>query len=141
MGEMAGSALPDAPPGAENKIMTRFRVYISGPMTGLPDNNYPAFFRAAAYLQSLGHDAVNPAALNHGRDGGRHEIMRRDIEALLTCDVIYLLEGWEDSRGARLEYKIACEIGLTVWTHQAAFSCNVPCERQRTSSPVRKFLM
>ena len=37
------------------------RVYIAGPMTGLPDFNYPAFNAAAAKLRALGLEVLNPA--------------------------------------------------------------------------------
>jgi hypothetical protein len=83
-------------------------------MTGLPDNNYPAFFEAAARLSEMGYDVVNPADLGHAHDASRHEIMHRDIAALITCDAIYMLDGWKCSCGARLEHEIAREIGLTV---------------------------
>ena len=36
-------------------------IYVSGPMSGLPDLNFPAFHAAAAELRALGHTVVNPA--------------------------------------------------------------------------------
>ncbi|MBT9158943.1 MAG: hypothetical protein DDT26_00192 [Dehalococcoidia bacterium] len=40
------------------------RIYISGPMTGLHDLNFPAFRDAAAKLRAIGYEVVNPAELN-----------------------------------------------------------------------------
>ncbi len=36
-------------------------IYISGPMSGLPECNYPAFNAAAAHLRALGYSVENPA--------------------------------------------------------------------------------
>ena len=40
------------------------RIYISGPMTGKHDFNYPAFNAAAKRLRSEGHFVINPAELS-----------------------------------------------------------------------------
>ena len=40
-------------------------VYLSGPMTGLPDLNFPAFHAAADKLRSQGVQVVNPAEPDH----------------------------------------------------------------------------
>ena len=34
------------------------------------------------------------------------------MKILADCDAIYMLEGWTGSRGARLEYLVAMELGL-----------------------------
>ena len=88
-------------------------VYISGPMTGLPDHNFPAFFEAAEHLKRLGWNPVNPAENFGGRrDLDREIYLRTDVRLLSDCDAIAMLEGWQQSRGARLEYLIAQELGL-----------------------------
>ena len=83
------------------------RIYIAGPMTGLPDFNFPAFHAAAKHLRAQGHDVVNPAEISPDPLLSWEEWMRRDIPQLLTCEAIYLLPGWENSKGAWLEYAIA----------------------------------
>ena len=40
--------------------------------------------------------------------------MREDIRAMLDCDRIHMLPGWERSRGAVLELTIAHALGFTV---------------------------
>ncbi|MCU9949812.1 DUF4406 domain-containing protein [Pseudomonas sp. PDM13] len=78
------------------------RIYLAGPMTGLPDENRPAFNAEAARLRKLGYQVENPAELNPPGTP-RHICMRVDIQALLGCDTIALLPGWIDSSGALLE--------------------------------------
>lgn len=91
------------------------RVYIAGQMTGLPELNFPAFHAAAEKLRAFGFHAVNPAEINPDHSADWSDCMRADIRELVTCDAIALLPGWERSRGASLEQRIAEELGfLTV---------------------------
>lgn len=92
------------------------RVYISGPMTDLPDFNFPAFHQAAASLRSRGFDVVNPAEINTETGGDWHLYLREDIKALCDCDMLALLPGWQRSKGARLELHIAHRVGLEIAT-------------------------
>lgn len=89
------------------------KVYISGPMTGYPEHNYPAFHKEAEKWRAAGFEVVNPAELNTPEKDWQ-ECMRRDIAVLTTVDAIVLLPGWENSRGARLELRIAMELGMRV---------------------------
>lgn len=93
------------------------RIYIAGPMRGYADDNFPAFERAAARFRALGHDVVSPHELTETVHGGARDLpprtyMQTDIAALITCDAIALLPGWERSTGARCEATIAVTLGL-----------------------------
>lgn len=91
------------------------RIYVAGPMTGLPDFNYPAFFDADARLALLGHDVVNPAREWDGVPSAKWaDYMRRGITDVCTCDAMALLPGWANSKGARLERSVAIALGLDV---------------------------
>jgi hypothetical protein len=90
------------------------KTYISGPMTGLPEFNFPAFFAAAAKLRAGGLHVVNPAELNTEKDLSWYACMRKDIAALVECDTILMLKGWEASEGAKLEHHIATRLGMAV---------------------------
>jgi hypothetical protein len=91
-------------------------TYLSGPMTGLPDYNRPAFNRAAEYLRKQGHVVWNPAEeFDSEYILPRKVYMRRDIEALLKCESIVMLDGWQNSAGARLELEIARELEMNVF--------------------------
>jgi hypothetical protein len=91
------------------------KIYLAGPMTGKPDLNRAAFVRAAQAIKSIGHEPVNPHDL-HPSDVTWQQAMRADIAALTQCESIYMLAGWEASRGAALEHYIAVTLGIEVWT-------------------------
>lgn len=90
------------------------RIYLSGPMTGLPDLNFPAFNAEAARLRALGYAVVNPAEINTDAAKSWSECMRADVRALCDCDTIALLPGWQRSSGAHLEMHIAHRIGIEI---------------------------
>jgi len=94
------------------------RVYISGPMTGLPYSNFPAFNETARSLRACGLDVVNPAEINPDGAKSWSACMRADIAALVTCDAIALMPGWENSNGAHLELHIAHRLAMHVTTPQ-----------------------
>lgn len=98
----------------EGEKMKKRRIYIAGKMGGLPEKNHPAFHRAEEYLKDR-FEVVNPATLDHSKDVEWSDFMKTDIPALITCDCIYLLSSWTDSKGARLERIIASELGLELF--------------------------
>jgi len=84
-------------------------------MTGLPELNFPAFHRAASALRARGVEVVNPAELNVGVEGAPWDFyMRADITALMRCGAIYMLPGWWKSKGARLEWWNAVQLGMHI---------------------------
>jgi hypothetical protein len=90
------------------------RIYIAGPMSGIEDFNFPAFNAEAARLRDLGHNAINPVEINPDQAMSWHDCMRRDIAALVTCDAISMLPGWQNSKGATLERHIAERLGMVI---------------------------
>lgn len=94
--------------------METLKIYLAGPMTGLPDLNFPAFHAAAHQLRACGHTVINPAEINPDHTMSWEACMRKDIAALVTCDSIYLLPGWQESKGATLEHHIAERLGLAI---------------------------
>lgn len=77
-------------------------------MTGLKDHNHPAFFKAAKALRKKGFSVVNPPELDK-RSPQRtwEECLRRDIREMMSCSGVATLNGWKNSRGAKLEVYIA----------------------------------
>ena len=94
--------------------MTRKTIYISGPMTGLPEFNFPAFHAAAKRLRADGNEVRNPAEVGEEPGLQWEDYMRKDLRLLCDCDAIYLLPGWEKSKGAHLELHIAHRLGMEV---------------------------
>ncbi len=99
-------------------------IYVAGPMRGYPQWNFPAFDLNAEWLRDNGWDAISPADLD--REIGFDETddtavftaedfanaMRRDYAALLECDAIAFIPGWEKSTGAALERDFGTKLGL-----------------------------
>lgn len=98
--------------------MTRRKIYLSGAMTGLPDYNYPAFHAAAAELRAEGHEVYNPAEYPH--EGSFETFPIREAFAAysqyicLEANAIYLLDGWENSKGVKAELALAENCGLLI---------------------------
>lgn len=90
------------------------RVYISGPMSGIADHNFPAFNAAAARLRAAGLEVVNPAEINVDTALGWHECLRKDMAALADCTTLALLPGWQNSNGAHLELHVAHRLGMRI---------------------------
>jgi hypothetical protein len=91
------------------------KLYISGPMTGLPDYNRPAFHAEAARLRALGFEVENPAEVKLEGGATWLQYMRIDLKMLLDCDAIVMLEGWHRSLGANIERRLAVSLGLKVF--------------------------
>lgn len=88
------------------------KVYIAGPMTGLPDFNRPAFFAAAEVISAGGDIPLNPAILPSGLE--QFEYMGICIAMLQNATHVYVLHGWEHSKGARAELALAEKLGLCI---------------------------
>lgn len=89
------------------------RIYLSGPMTGIENMNFPEFNAEADRLRKLGYDVVNPAEIDQDSTDWC-ECMRKDLAELLTCDTLALLQGWHRSAGAHLEMHVASIIGMEI---------------------------
>lgn len=91
------------------------RIYIAGPMTGLPEYNFPAFHAAADTLRAAGYEVENPAEPGQVEGWKWEDYMRRGLAQLLTCDGVALLPGWTESKGACIEADIASLLGMRLW--------------------------
>lgn len=97
------------------------RVYVSGPMTGLPDFNYPAFQATTSRLRAAGLEVVCPTEIGDQPDTAIGDptwtdYIRADLRAILDVDAIVCLPGWLRSKGATLECHVATALGLPLYS-------------------------
>lgn len=111
-------------------------IYVAGPMRGYPEFNFPAFHVAAAKLRAEGYEVFSPAENDekrHGTDFSK-KFVTGDMGAAIKeqgfdlrvalgedlawicakADAVYMLKGWENSKGATAERATAIALGLEV---------------------------
>lgn len=95
-----------------------YRLYLSGPMTGYVDHNFPAFNAEAKRLRNLGYTVINPVEVNGADAVGKglswQTCLINDVRALTHCDSLVLMPGWQESEGAMLELATAFRLGLQI---------------------------
>lgn len=98
--------------------MTGRKIYLSGPMTGLPEFNYPAFEAAAFELRANGDLVFSPHEFLPPTKPSQKDLRRAFAAyARFICedaDTIVLLPGWEKSQGATAELALAKCCGLSI---------------------------
>lgn len=108
------------------------KVYVAGPMSNLPANNFPAFDAAAAWLRRMEFTVVSPAELDDPHDraialaNGQHtktwgDFLARDVKLLADTGIqgIVFLSSWTESRGAKLEATVGLLCGFTnFWVYR-----------------------
>jgi hypothetical protein len=99
-------------------------IYVAGPMTGYPEFNFPAFFETAEALEEGGWEVINPAAHDLSEFGDLEGVAKNanyrdclgwDLDQICkNCTAIFMLKGWENSKGARAEHATALALGLEI---------------------------
>lgn len=94
------------------------KLYLSGPMTGYPQQNYPLFNAVAQMLRAAGHEVHNPAEYPH--EGPAESFPLRAAFATYSqyicteAEAILMLPAWQQSKGATAEHALATACGLQV---------------------------
>jgi hypothetical protein len=120
------------------------RLYVSGPMTGIPDFNFPAFARMTRTLRGMGHLVWSPAEMDEQEgvtptlDGSVQDprqyagYLARDIRVIAENEIegVVVLNGWRNSGGAKTEVAFALALGLPIFTlsvdHTGAYLYELP---------------
>lgn len=91
-------------------------IYIAGPMTGLPGYNYPAFHAAERSLRDFfqAKHIINAAKLNKAGTSWK-KCLVNDLKKLVHCDAMLVLQGWESSKGARLEVYVGKMLDMAIY--------------------------
>jgi hypothetical protein len=100
------------------------KIYIAGPMRGFPNFNHPKFNDYAESHRAVGWYVENPVEIGNVYGTPEQinadpallaEVMAAELHALKKCDAIYLLDGWQNSEGARKELATAIAYGLKIY--------------------------
>jgi Domain of unknown function (DUF4406) len=118
------------------------KIYLAGPMSGLPQFNFPAFFDAAIKLRAQGFEVVSPAEIDNEEDKGAAlsstdgdnrnlatmnnktwgDFLARDVKLLADTGIqgIVFLPNWMKSKGAKLEAFVGLLQGFSFWEYDPA---------------------
>ncbi|OYU91845.1 MAG: hypothetical protein CFE29_03060 [Bradyrhizobiaceae bacterium PARB1] len=118
------------------------KLYVAGPMRGIPHFNFPLFHAATGRLRAAGHQVFNPAErdiaatgvdisadnptgsneqaeANHGFN--LREALKDDLEFVcLHADGVVMLPGWVNSKGANAEVATAIALNLRLFHYTEA---------------------
>ncbi|UOF76777.1 deoxycytidylate deaminase [Caudoviricetes sp.] len=94
----------------------RKKIYISGPMTGMPDLNRKTFTDAEELLHRRGYEPVNPHKNGLPDTATWEDHMKRDLEMLNGCDGVAVLWGCDKSKGSQIEMSAARRMSMPVET-------------------------
>jgi hypothetical protein len=110
------------------------KYYLAGPMSNIPQFNFPAFFAATTVLRGRGFTIISPAEIDNSEDKGAAlaskdgdpnnrdhmngktwgDFLARDVKLIVNdVDGIIFLPHWISSKGARLEAYVALMTGKT----------------------------
>ena len=95
------------------------RIYISGPITNVVDYK-EKFARAEKKIKAMHPDAeiINPTMIELPSSCSHKDYMRIDFMLLDLADAIYMLDGWELSEGACMEYGYATAKDMIILEEQ-----------------------
>lgn len=120
----------------EGEQVSEIKIYLAGPMRGIEEFNFPAFHSVERWLKRKGWtEIINPA--KHDEENGfdptgltgnedlsdlgfdLREALAWDLDQVARSTHLFLLNGWENSSGARAEYALAQALGLYIGSEES----------------------
>jgi len=96
-------------------------IYVSGPVTK-NKNATTQFNEADKFIRKIGHIPLNPIRIDPPHPFKKDKwlyYMRKSVELLVKSDALFLLDGWEKSDGARIEFDLCVKLGIPIY-----FNCD-----------------
>ena len=101
-------------------------IYVAGKYSGDVDTNIRKAREVAIRLWEAGHHVIcphlNTAHMEVDCSIGYDDYIRGDLDMLSRCDAIYMLEGWQESKGAQIEWDFATENNIPIYYDPAPVS-------------------
>lgn len=95
--------------------MSKMKLYLSGPMTGIENYNLHHFSEIAGKLENAGYRVYNPGDNGADDNVAWEAYLKHDLQELCKCQGVAVLKGWQESRGARLEVFNALILGMPIF--------------------------
>lgn len=101
------------------------KVYISGPITGTV-GYMERFQEIENKMAAAGIVAINPAKVNAQLPNtlSHAEYMKTSLAMLDMCEAIYMLDGWQQSKGCSIEFEYAYENGISIYFEKGKIAIN-----------------
>ena len=94
-------------------------IYTAGPYSGDVDKNIAEARKWAIKLWEGGHAVIcphlNTAHMEKDCKASYEDYIAGDLKMVARCDAIFMLPGWEESKGAQIEHDYAKEQGIPIW--------------------------
>lgn len=90
------------------------KLYISGKITGEKDYK-SKFERGESEVEIMGHIPYNPSKIQLPKEANYEEYMHMCFAMLDICDGIYMLNNWQESKGANRELGYAIGRGKVIF--------------------------
>lgn len=91
------------------------KVYLSLPISGYDiEERKETAMRMEVKMRGLGYDVFNPLGEQWESGLTDNEYMKRDLQALLGCDAVLFMKGFNCSAGCYTELAVAMAIGIDI---------------------------